>query len=147
MKMMNLSLNKLFNFNLQFLLFIFAGLLAAIMNFSSRILLSHYLSFSYAIVTAYLIGMTSGFLLFKIFIFKNSHNKTSVEIIFFVSINILGLFQTLLVSLLFLDIIFKHFIVNVHVKEAASHFIGIASTIFTSYLGHKYFTFRSRAQA
>lgn len=142
---MNLSKNKLVSINSQFITFLLAGLLAAIMNFSSRILLSHYIPFSYAIIIAYLIGMSSGYLLFKTFIFKASDNKTSVELVFFITINTLGLFQTLLISLLFANIIFK-FIADIHLREAASHFIGIASTVFSSYIGHKYLTFRSRAQ-
>ena len=47
----------------QFVLFLATGGFAALVNFGSRILLSHWLSFSWAVVLAYLAGMGTAFVL------------------------------------------------------------------------------------
>jgi len=125
----------------HFIKFTLIGGFAALVNFSSRIILNYYMSYSNSIITAYLFGMITAFSLNKLFLFKKATTKTTIQVIWFSIINILAVLQTLFVSLLFAKLLLPTMGFHFHIKETA-HAIGIAIPIFTSYLGHKYFTFK-----
>ena len=61
----------------QFILFLFAGGLAAAVNFGSRIALSHWMDYVPSIIIAYLLGMMSAFMLNKLFV-SLPYGKVSV---------------------------------------------------------------------
>ena len=56
----------------QFMMFLLVGGVAALANFLSRILYSHWLDFTPAIVLAYITGMVTAFVLSRMFVFKES---------------------------------------------------------------------------
>ena len=126
----------------QVLLFLLASGIAAAANFFSRLLLSQWLTYSVAIVLAYLVGLTAAFVLNRRFVFKHSTNRVGVQMFWFVVVNIFALAQTLLVSLLFADILLPRFGIHDH-SETIAHAIGIAAPTITSFFGHKYLSFKN----
>jgi len=127
-------------FSARFIKFIFAGGFAAVINFSSRILLSCWTNYITAIVIAYIIGMIVAFILSRMIVFEATTGKTKRQITYFTIVNIFAILQTLIVSVLLADLVLPSFGIS-HYREELAHFIGISIPIFSSYLGHKYFTF------
>lgn len=127
----------------QFLRFLVAGGVAAAANFGSRILLSLAMPYTAAIVVAYCIGMVTAFLLNRRFVFEASSNPLHRQASWFIAINLLAVLQTLAVSLLLARLMFPAIGMTFH-PETLAHAAGVAVPVFTSYLGHKAFTFREK---
>ena len=128
-------------FTREFIAFLVCNTFAAGVNFGSRILFSMLVRYEVAIVFAYCCGILTAFTLNKFFVFDAKKGKTGKQLLGFVLVNILGLALTLLFSLLFRNVIFPQIGFSFYPDEIA-HFIGIAIPVFTSFLGHKYFSFR-----
>jgi putative flippase GtrA len=128
-------------FSREFIAFFMCSTFAAGVNFGSRILFSMAVCYVIAIVFAYICGILTAFTLNKFFVFDAKKGKTGKQLLWFVIVNILGLVQTLLFSLLFRSFIFPQTGFSFYPDEAA-HLIGIAIPVFTSFLGHKYISFR-----
>jgi putative flippase GtrA len=128
--------------NRQFLYFLITGGLAACVNFFSRILLSFWFSYSTAIVIAYLFGMTTAFLLNKVFVFRKADNALHHQLFWFCVVNLAAVLQTLVVSLLLVELIFPSIGFHWHV-ETTAHAIGVAVPVVTSFFGHKKLSFRN----
>lgn len=126
----------------QFLVFVFTGGTAAAVNFFSRMLFSLWVDFSVAIVLAYLCGMVTAYLLARAFVFKDSQQHMAKSIGFFVLVNLVAILQTWGISVLLLRYLHP-FIADIHLAEAVAHAVGVVVPVFTSYLGHKHFTFKS----
>ena len=124
----------------QFVRFLFVGGFAAAINFSSRIVLSRWLGYAAAIVLAYFLGLVTAFVLNRRFVFTDAGNRLHHQMFWFVVVNVLALAQTLVVSLLFADYVLPYFSVTWHAEEIA-HACGIVTPIFTSYVGHRRFSF------
>ena len=125
----------------QFLLFLVTGGFAAVVNFFSRFFLNNWLSYSNSIIIAYLIGMVTAFLLARVFVFKDSERPVHHSAMYFILINILAVMQTWLISIGLAYYLFPSINFQFHVAEV-SHAIGIMIPVVTSYLGHKYLTFK-----
>ena len=54
----------------QFLSFIVCGGIAALANIASRIVFSLWMNYSLAIVFAFIVGMITAFILFRVFVFS-----------------------------------------------------------------------------
>lgn len=121
--------------------FLLAGGTAALVNFATRIVLNRWLPYSLAIVLAYLCGMATAFALNRRFVFRESTNRLHQQMFWFAAVNALALLQTLAISLLFAHFILPWCGIRWHAHEIA-HAVGIAVPIFTSYVGHKRWTFR-----
>ena len=129
------------NENRRIQLFILTGGIAALVNIGSRFLLNLVMSYRSAIVLAYIVGMITAFFLFKFFVFEaKSSRKTVREVVFFLAINLLALLQTYLISIALAEYLFPFCKWTFFPKDIA-HVIGVMVPIFTSYLGHKYYTF------
>lgn len=125
----------------QFLTFLLTGGFAAAVNFGSRIIYSRWIHFSAAVIVAYLTGMVTAFILAKIFVFPVSSQSIHRSAFYFVIVNIFAVIQTWGISMgLAYYVLPKCGIVNMD-KEIA-HGIGIIVPVFTSYIGHKYWSFR-----
>ena len=125
----------------QFILFLFTGGTAALVNFGSRILYSNWVSFSTSIILAYFTGMVIAFFLAKWLVFKLSQNSIGKSALLFATVNVLAILQTWLISMglaVYLSPIFN----ATEFVEVISHAIGVMVPVFTSYLGHKHFSFR-----
>ena len=125
----------------QFLLFLLTGGLAAVVNFSSRILYSLWLSYSTAIIVAYITGMITAFFLAKTFVFLDSERAIHHSAFYFVLVNLVAVVQTWVISMLLAFYALPAMGINELAKEIA-HAVGIIVPVFTSYLGHKYLTFK-----
>ncbi|WP_312236456.1 GtrA family protein [Stenotrophomonas sp.] len=125
----------------QFLLFLLVGGVAALVNFLSRIGYSHWLSFTPAIVLAYLTGMVTAFVLSRLFVFKQSTRPLHHSAFYFVLVNLLAVLQTWVVSTLLAFHLLPWLGVDVLRLEIA-HAVGVAVPVFSSYFGHKYLSFR-----
>lgn len=130
----------------RFLRFLVAGGLAALVNFGSRFFYNIFVDFSAAVVLAFLSGLTVGYLLNKRYVFTASTNSVSQEIVWFVLINTLALAQTWGLSVYLVQLLPQFIAVDSpgrsDMVEALAHGAGIMLPVFTSYIGHKYLTFR-----
>jgi len=125
----------------QFLLFLFTGGIAAVVNFGSRIAFSRWTNFTVAVVLAYVTGMITAFVLNKLFVFTESTRSVRTSALLFTIVNVFGAAQTLLVSLALAYYVLPWMGIGWHVDEIA-HAVGVAVPVFTSYLGHKHWSFR-----
>jgi len=125
-----------------FFTFLVFGGLAALINMGSRLLLSRVMPYAPAIVLAYGLGMLSAFLMFKYLVFKAAgSNRTRRESLWFILINALALAQTLIISVSLAKYFFPWAGMDFRPYDVA-HVIGVGFPVITSYLGHKYLTFR-----
>jgi putative flippase GtrA len=124
----------------QFLLFIVTGGAAAAVNFGSRIIYNQWMSFSNAVIIAYITGMITAFILMKLFVFTNSRRETKHSLWIFALVNLAGIVQVWGVSVS-LDYYLFPWVGMTFYPEALAHFIGIAVPVFTNYFAHKYWSF------
>jgi putative flippase GtrA len=125
----------------QFISFIIAGGLAAIVNFGSRFIYDDYMSFGNAVILAYMTGMMIAFTLSKFFVFKKSKHSVKREILYFSLVNIVAVIQTYIISVSSVNYIFPSINFTFH-SESIAHAVGIIFPVFTSFIGHKYFSFK-----
>lgn len=125
----------------QFLVFLLTGGLAAAVNFGSRILFSQWMGYSAAIVLAYLVGMTTAFVLARQFVFKQGQQALHHSAMYFVLVNVVAVLQTWVVSMGLALYVLPALGVTRFVAEIA-HAVGVVVPVFTSYLGHKHLSFR-----
>lgn len=125
----------------QFLKFVAVSALAAMANFGSRLLFSLVAPYPVAIALAYCVGMVIAFSLNRWLVFAESTNTLRTQMTFFVLVNILGLAQTLVVSIVLANWVLPWLGISVYVNEIA-HMVGIAVPTISSYIGHKYLSFR-----
>lgn len=125
----------------QFLAFLFTGGIAAVVNFGSRILFSHWMSFSSAVILAYVFGMITAYVLAKLFVFKESQQSAHRSAAFFVLVNLIAVVQTWAVSLVLANYLLPAMGITKFVQEIA-HAVGVAVPVFSSYIGHKRWSFR-----
>ena len=124
----------------QFVFFIVTGGIAAAVNFGSRIVFNWWVSFSLAIILAYLTGMMTAFILAKLFVFKNSRQSLPRSGMLFVLVNLVAVVQTWLISMALAYYVLPAIGVQAFVHEIA-HAAGLIVPVFTSYVGHKKFSF------
>ena len=128
-------------FSRQFLIFLATGATAAAVNFASRIFYNQWLDFSYAVIVAYLTGMATAFFLAKIFVFKTSQQSMQRSAIFFTLVNLVAVMQTWGISMALAYYLLPALNINLFVPEIA-HAAGVAVPVFTSYIGHKRWSFK-----
>lgn len=128
---------------LRFVLFVFAGGTAAIVNILSRIALSRVMPYEIAIVVAYVCGMTTAYVLNRAFVFQSSGRGVSDEYLRFTLVNLIAVAQVWVVSVGLARFIFPR-VGFVWQAETVAHVIGVTIPVFTSYLGHKHFTFATK---
>lgn len=124
----------------QFLRFILTGGIAAVANIASRVVLSRYLDFQVSIVIAYIIGMTTAFILAKRYVFQPSGRQTYKEYLRFTLVNCVALIQVWLVSIILAYILIPR--IGLSTGELIAHMLAVASPVITSYFAHKFFTFQ-----
>lgn len=127
----------------QFLMFLVTGGTAALVNFGSRIVYNQWVSFSVAIVLAYLTGMVTAFVFARWLVFKRSDQSFVRSATLFCAVNVIAVVQTWLISMWLALYVFPYWGVTLLAAEIA-HAFGVVVPVFTSYLGHKHFSFRER---
>jgi putative flippase GtrA len=125
----------------QFLVFLLTGGFAAAVNFGSRILYNRAMPFSSAVICAYITGMITAFVLAKLFVFKESRQATHRAAGWFILVNVVAVAQTWAISMLLLTWVLPAMGITAFAREIA-HGIGVVVPVFSSYIGHKRFSFR-----
>lgn len=125
----------------QFVAFLLTGGTAALVNFFTRIVYNNWMGFSAAVVLAYLTGMVTAYILARLFVFKGSTQTLQRSMMLFALVNLLAIIQTWAVSLLMAFTVLPALGVTRFTLEIA-HAVGIVVPVFTSFLGHKYWSFR-----
>lgn len=125
----------------EFIQFLIVGGFSAGINFVSRIGFSGLVSYRYAILLAYTIGMLTAFLLSKHYVFEKSGRSSKDELRDFTIVNIFAVIQVWLISVGLAEYIFPYISFNYYPEEVA-HLIGLGIPVISSYFGHKYFSFR-----
>ena len=127
----------------RFALFVVAGGIAALVNIASRIALNQAMPYEVAIVVAYVCGMTTAYALNKLFVFERSGRAVADEYVRFTLVNLVAVAQVWLVSVGLARLLFPAVGFTWH-AETVAHVIGVIVPVFTSYLGHKHFSFAAR---
>ena len=125
----------------QFVIFLVTGGLAAAVNFSSRILYNQWVDFSVAVVLAYLTGMVTAFVLACYFVFTESSQSMQRSALWFVVVNMVAVIQTWVISMLLAYYVLPRMGLTQFIPEIA-HAVAVVVPVFTSYLGHKRFSFK-----
>lgn len=125
----------------QFLLFLLTGGTAAAVNFGSRILYNHWLNYSTSIILAYLTGMVTAFILARVFVFTESSQGLQRSALIFTLVNLIAVAQTWAISMGLAYYILPAAGVT-HFAPEIAHAAGVMFPVFTSYLGHKHWSFR-----
>jgi putative flippase GtrA len=128
----------------EFLVFLLVGGFAAGVNVLSRIAFNLAFSYQTSIVLAYLCGMTTAYILNRIYVFESSGRGVASEYFRFGLVNVVALVQVWLVSVGLAYYVFPAIGFSWH-AETIAHGIGVSVPIVTSYFGHKYFSFAQRA--
>ena len=126
---------------LEFTRFVMTGSVAAFVNLFARWALNFVMPFEAAVVLAYLFGMVVAFLMFQRIIFDAKGQDTKRQIRRFLVVHAVGITQVYLISWGLADLFFPWIGWTWHAEDIA-HFIGVATPAFSSYIGHKFYTFR-----
>jgi len=127
----------------RFALFLVAGGTAALVNILSRIAFNWLMPYEVAIVVAYLCGMTTAYLLNKRFVFASSGRGVASEYTRFALVNLAAVAQVWVVSVGLARLVFPAIGFAWH-AETIAHVIGVTIPVFTSYMGHKHFSFAAK---
>lgn len=125
----------------RFLRFLLTGGVAAGVNVGSGIVFNLLLPYEFAIMFAYLAGMTTAFVLARLFVFERAGSTVQSQYLRFAIVNVVAFAQVWLVSVGFARFFFPWLGWTWH-TETLAHMIGVASPVVTSYFGHKLFSFR-----
>lgn len=124
--------------------FLICGGTAAAINWLARIALSLVLPFELAIMVAYAIGMTAGFLLYRSLVWPGQHGSWRSQAPAFVVVNAAGAVIVLLTAI-GLDHLGTALFGPSGVVEAVAHGLAIGVGAVANYLGHSRITFAVRA--
>lgn len=127
----------------EFLRFVAVGAVAAAANIGSRMLFGAWLGYLPSIVLAFFVGLSTAFLLNRWWVFARSGKHWANEATWFTAVNLFGLLQTVCISLLLARYLLPALGQSSGVDTTA-HAIGVLVPIATSYLGHKYLSFRKQ---
>jgi putative flippase GtrA len=124
----------------RFVRFLFAGGVAAVVNIGSRIGFSEAMSYGWAILAAYLCGMTTAWALSRLLVFERSGGHWTGEYGRFALVNLVAAVQVWVISIGLERWLFPAIGFTLHPLTVA-HAIGVVVPVFTSYAGHRHFSF------
>lgn len=124
----------------EFLKFLVAGGIAALVNMGSRYMLNYAMRFEIAVVVAYLFGFVTAYTLSRLFVFEASGRSRRTEIRRFAIVNVFSLGVVWVVSVGLARVVFPALNFTWHVEDI-SHVIGVLAPAVTSYFGHRFYTF------
>lgn len=124
----------------RFLKFLATGGIAALVNLASRYALNLVMPFEIAVAVAYLIGMTTAYVLARLFVFEASGRSVASEFYRFAIVNLFALGVVWIVSVGLARVVFPAVGLTWHADDIA-HLIGVLAPAVTSYLGHRNYTF------
>ncbi len=121
--------------------FLLVGGIAAAVNVLSRIVYGAWVGYSISIILAYVTGMMAAFFMARRFVFPPGRNSAHRSAVVFTLVNIVALLQTWVVSVTLADHVFPTLGIRQH-SETMAHIIGVGVPAFTSYIGHREWSFR-----
>ena len=124
----------------RFAIFLITGGVAALVNIGARIVFNLVMSFEIAVIVAYLCGMTIAYGLARQFVFEHSNRAMRDEFARFALINVIAVIQVWLLSVGLAEGLFPRVGFSWH-SHTLAHLIGLTVPVFTSYIGHKRFSF------
>jgi putative flippase GtrA len=125
----------------RFARFLFVGVAAAAVNVGSRVLISYFVRFEYAVALAFPIALTFAFLMSRFFVFEISQRSVWQQYLRFWLVNLLAFVQVWLVSVGLTRWIFPAVGWTFH-AELIAHTVAVCSPVLTSYYAHRRFTFK-----
>lgn len=128
-------------FSKQFMRFLLAGGIAAVVNFAVGYSLAGLFPLHGDIAIGYLAGMAAAFFLFETQVFGQHAESRSRSVGIFVIVNLLGLLQTWVIYAALVEWLFPAIGWQVY-PPLLARAIAIITPTLTSFVGHKYFTFR-----
>jgi putative flippase GtrA len=128
----------------RFVRFLLTGGIAAGVNVVSRYFLSTVMDYRWSVIAAYLCGMTTAWILARAYVFEVSGRSRTGEYARFALVNLLAVAQVWVVSVGLAEYAFPALDFAWH-PETVAHVIGVIVPVFTSYLGHRSFSFAPRA--
>jgi putative flippase GtrA len=124
----------------QFLRFLISGGIAAAVNVGSRFVLDFFMGYGAAITIAFLLGMTTAWVLTRVFVFERTGRRKSTEYFRFAVVNLFALAQVYGISIGLADYLFPFVGFGFYPNDVA-HVIGVATPAITSYFAHKHYSF------
>lgn len=126
----------------QFLGFLAVGGFAALLHWLSRLLLSTWMPFPWAVAIAYCVGMAVAFLLNSLFVFPNSVKPRSAQARDFVLVN-LAFFPLVWAVSIYVNAGLKALGMTNHSEEFA-HAIAISVPLLATFLLYKFVAFKGK---
>jgi putative flippase GtrA len=120
--------------------FLVAGSSAALVNWLVRFPLELIMPFAATIVVSMAIGLVSGFILYKAWVFPPTDRLLWLQIRDFLLVNVVGQIVMIGVALLLRELLVGAGVATM-IAGGVAHFVGIAVGAFANYLGHRHFTF------
>lgn len=127
----------------RFSRFVVSGGIAALVNIGARWLLDFVTPFEVSVALAYLAGMTTAFILMRIYVFERTGEAAHRQYVRFAIVNAIAFVQVWIVSVGLARLVFPAIGFAWH-GDTVAHLIGVLSPVVTSYFGHKEFSFRTR---
>jgi putative flippase GtrA len=127
--------------NRRFARFLYVGVAAAAVNILSRVSISHFVRFEYAVALAFPIALTFAFLMSRLFVFEISRRTVWEQYLRFWLVNLVALIQVWLISVGLTYWFFPAIGWTFH-SELIAHTVAVCSPVLTSYYAHRAFTFK-----
>ena len=125
----------------DFLRFLLTGAFAALVNLASRYVLTPILGFGASVLVAYVIGMITAYVLFRLLVFGGSDRSIVSEVYRFAIVNIVALGLVWTVSVGLARVLFPAVGYSWHAEDIA-HLVGVCIPAISSYIGHAKYTFQ-----
>ncbi|HEY6822454.1 MAG TPA: GtrA family protein [Burkholderiales bacterium] len=125
----------------RFALFLLSGGAAAAANWGSRFLFSLWMPFEAAVVAAFMVGLVTGFVLMRVFVFEGVARPVLPQAGRYAIVNAAALMQTFVVSVVMARWALPAVGVREH-AEPLGHLAGVLFPVVTSYFAHRMYTFR-----
>src|SRR5471030_1905611 len=119
----------------RFARFLFVGVAAAAVNILSRVLISYFVRFEYAVALAFPIALTFAFVMSRFFVFEVSSRSVWEQYLRFWFVNLVALIQVWLISVGLIYWILPTIGWTFH-AELIAHTIAVCSPVLTSYYAH-----------
>lgn len=129
----------------RFTRFLVTGGLAAAVNVGTRWLLDFVVVYEVAIGLAYIVGMTTAFILARMFVFEAEAGNAQQQYVRFALVNVVAFAQVWCVSVGLARFVFPAIGLTWQ-AETIAHMIGVISPVAVSYYGHKKLSFAPRRQ-
>ncbi|MCG6205029.1 GtrA family protein [Rhodopseudomonas sp. HC1] len=125
----------------RFVRFLLVGGAAAAINIGSRVVISKFVAFEYAVALAFPIALTFAFVMSRWLVFERAGSSAWGQYLRFFLVNLVALVQVWLVSVGLAQWLFP-MIGWILYPELVAHTIAVCSPVLTSYYAHKLFTFK-----